>query len=200
MTELNYMLDWNDPEDIFHSSVKGLIKTAQDNNTIIPIPVKMYKGEGVNLAYIEIVSLMLAQIDCSHCDALCCKKSCSVDNGPIGMLSYEAKNIKDKYGIAISKSSEIRELDYYYINYPCEFLKDCKCTIYNDRPLNCITFPVQNAGEDGDGNKLFSLSSMCPEARKLAEKVYMTHWLTRKSHIKMLKEVRIEIARKHMKR
>lgn len=78
------------------------------------------------------------QIDCTACGHCCMKLKPCIAEIDIKKLSHRLnlnpQQIKDDY-------IEIDEGVQYFRNIPCSFLKDKKCTVYNDRPEDCASYP-----------------------------------------------------------
>ena len=78
------------------------------------------------------------QIDCTTCGNCCMKLKPFITEQDIKSLSqrlnFSPQQVKDDY-------IEIDEGDQYFKNLPCSFLKVKKCTVYNDRPEDCKSFP-----------------------------------------------------------
>jgi len=104
----------------FRAYLKG-----QDSNKIDNIVHKLNR---------EISNL----IDCTSCGNCCEKlKSCVTDNDVDRLsqnLDITIQQIKEDY-------TEIEEGKRYFKHLPCFFLKNKKCTIYNDKPNDCESFP-----------------------------------------------------------
>ncbi|MDY0078282.1 MAG: YkgJ family cysteine cluster protein [Bacteroidales bacterium] len=77
------------------------------------------------------------QIDCTSCGNCCMKLTPAITELDIKSLSrrlnLEPQQIKDDY-------LEMAEGEQYFKHLPCVFLKEKKCTIYNDRPEACSSF------------------------------------------------------------
>ena len=78
------------------------------------------------------------QIDCTTCGNYCMKLKPFITEQDIKSLSqrlnFSPQQVKDDY-------IEIDEGNQYFKNLPCSFLKEKKCTVYNDRPEDCRSFP-----------------------------------------------------------
>lgn len=83
-----------------------------------------------------------AQIDCTSCGNCCSKlKPCITDEDILRLsqrLAVAPEQIKEDY---TETDDDEDEGKLYFKNLPCSFLKDRKCSIYNDRPEDCISFP-----------------------------------------------------------
>jgi len=81
------------------------------------------------------------RIDCTSCGNCCVKlKPCITDKDLFKLsqrLEITPEQIKDNY-------TETDNGELYFKNLPCSFLIDKKCTIYNNRPEDCRSFPHLN--------------------------------------------------------
>ena len=109
------------------------------------------------------------QIDCTTCGNCCMKLKPCITNQDIKRLSYKLnlspKQIKIDY-------IEIDEREQYFRNLPCSFLKEKKCTIYNDRPEDCSSFP--HLHKKGFTSRLWGVIenySICPIVFNVFEKL-----------------------------
>ncbi len=99
-------------------------------------------------------------MDCSGCDASCCKNLVKERrNLKVGLFllapeKRELAELATKKGLEVdiqplhyleTSLGEQKILTYQMVNKDCEFLdkKANKCTIYNSRPLVCRSYPIQ---------------------------------------------------------
>jgi Fe-S-cluster containining protein len=70
-------------------------------------------------------------INCNDCKPVCCKR------GYILLLHDEFLRLK-----CIDPNIETDDFQYlHFMNTPCKFLRDDKCSIYDDRPDSCRIYP-----------------------------------------------------------
>lgn len=78
------------------------------------------------------------RIDCTTCGNCCMKLKPCINEEDILRLSHRLnrtpQQIKNDY-------IEREEGEHSFKNFPCSFLKEKKCTIYEDRPEDCRSFP-----------------------------------------------------------
>jgi uncharacterized protein len=78
------------------------------------------------------------KIGCTICGNCCGELKPCITNKDIVRLAHilaiKPKEVKANY-------TETDDGDLYFKNLPCSFLKDKKCTIYNDRPVDCQSCP-----------------------------------------------------------
>jgi len=78
------------------------------------------------------------KIDCTKC-ANCCKKlKPRILNKDIIRISHRLNLPKNQF---IEHYTEKIDDEHHLKNLPCVFLKNNKCLIYEDRPLDCKSFP-----------------------------------------------------------
>ncbi len=79
-----------------------------------------------------------ALIDCTTCGNCCKNLKPSITHEDLdrlaNRLSITPQQIENDY-------TELDEGVLYFSHLPCSFLNDNKCTIYNDRPEDCRSFP-----------------------------------------------------------
>jgi Fe-S-cluster containining protein len=79
-----------------------------------------------------------SRIDCTKCGNCCKKLKPCITKKDVDRLSerleVSAQKVRDEY-------VETEEGDQYFKHLPCSFLKDKKCTVYDDRPDGCRSFP-----------------------------------------------------------
>lgn len=167
--ELKWEIDWWLPKSEFVRLIDEMIKRAVAEGKILALPLQIYSGQ----VYHDYMTLLLAQVHCGACDAPCCKKNSN--NEPTALLAPEYRRLVKKYGASyfvIIKGQA-------FLPMPCPFLKNDKCTIYEDRPLICVCYPFQPGATDSGGNGMMALASSCPEARRITRRIYMSAWWIR---------------------
>lgn len=99
-----------------------------------------------NKENLEIANRINLQIDrsigsniCDMCGALCCKiLPPELGGSDIIRLAKTLKINKRKF---LKKYTHIDEKNLVYLNSPCPFLEDNKCTVYHSRPEICREYP-----------------------------------------------------------
>ena len=109
------------------------------------------------------------QIDCTTCGNCCIKlKPCITDQDIESLskrLNLRPQQIKLNY-------IEIDDGEQYFKYLPCSFLKEKKCTVYNDRPEDCRSFP--HLHKKGFTSRLWGVIenySICPIVFHVFEKL-----------------------------
>lgn len=158
------VIDWELSEINFEKSIDEMIVRVSESGNVLVLPFKITPGE----QFFNIIVAVLSQIDCKNCDARCCTSNPPTEN-PIEMTAREY------YDITHEKSPE----RLVKISYPCRFLNENnQCSAYNNRPMVCVMYPLQTGGMS-DGSLAVSLSSHCPEARRITKNIYMERRLLR---------------------
>lgn len=176
-------IDWDVPQSEFRDFIREYIHTAEKSNKVLALPIEIHKGQSA----IDLLTLLLAQVNCDDCDAICCKAN------PDGMLtqvlSHEYEYLSKKYG----QEHFIIKNESAFLPMPCPFLrKGTKpgakqlCKIYPDRPLVCVFYPFQPGAtafqdevKDGEEMDILAVASECPEGRRITKAVFMTAWRIR---------------------
>lgn len=168
-------IDWNLPQVAFRHFVRGMVNECQKKGKVLVLPMQVSGG----MNFLDKLSLTIGQVNCEGCHAPCCKVDPS--GLQISVLPPEAKRLAEKYGW----EHFIIKDDKYWLPTPCPFLKNNRCTIYQDRPLVCVLYPFQPGGTDGEGNPLIALASSCPESRRITKQVFMMSWRIRQKFIQL---------------
>ncbi len=172
---LTHTIDWDAKEDAFGANIDSLISITTDNKKIIPLPIAVVKGE----QFLEVVTAITMQVDCDGCDAQCCRTN--PDGSNISMARTDYRQLRKVFDQKELYDMGIRNRgDECLFPSPCPFLHGQRCSIYSMRPLICVMYPVSQPATDGSGNPMLAVESSCPEARRIAKKMYITMWLLRK--------------------
>lgn len=109
------------------------------------------------------------RIDCTKCGNCCAKLKPCITDQDIDRLSENLKmptqKVRDEY-------IETEDGDQYFKNLPCLFLKNKKCTVYDDRPDDCRSFP--HLHKTRFTSRLFGVInnySICPIVFNVLEKL-----------------------------
>jgi Fe-S-cluster containining protein len=108
----------------------------------------------------KLTAEISAKIDCTTCGNCCVRLKSSLTVQDIKRLSNTLQLKENEF---IDKYTVNEDGDIFLKNLPCDFLKDKKCTIYNDRPEDCRSFP--NLHKNNFTNRLISVIenySICP--------------------------------------
>jgi Fe-S-cluster containining protein len=94
-------------------------------------------------------------MDCKGCGGICCNTM------PINILKPEAERLR-----ALKPDLKLKDFgEFFYIEPPCPFFQDNKCSIYKLRPIICRSFPIQI--NENEGTFIWFKRLECPEANKL---------------------------------
>jgi len=94
-------------------------------------------------------------LNCKNCNDYCCK------NEMVGLFKSEVELLKKiKPDLNLKDFGEI-----LYLEPPCPFFKDNKCSIYEQRPIICRSFPVFLQGSNN--KNYIKKHSFCPKHRDL---------------------------------
>lgn len=180
---MQFEIDFGLPEVEFRRQIETLIRNARKSEIVLPLPCHI-TGHGI-----ELMALVLSQVNCDGCDAPCCRSPKFAEFGiPLLGTEYQAlvervgKDKLTKMGVKLVGKS-------WYIPTPCPFLRKKLCSIYNIRPIACVNYPVDRSALDEEGFKMVGLDSLCPEARRIAKRVYMTYWKLQQKESEVLAQV-----------
>jgi Fe-S-cluster containining protein len=167
---MQFSINWDLPEVEFRHLVEGLILDARKNSTVIPLPCR------INNNGLELQTLLLSQVNCDGCDARCCRSPDFAEFG-VPFMDTEYQALVKRIGADKLNNMAIKSVGRTrYIPTPCPFLHKKQCSIYDIRPFICVIYPLDYSAIDDEGSKMMSLDSFCPEARRIAKRIYMTHW------------------------
>ena len=135
------------------TNVQALAAQAEDANLRLRQYLKQQdhlSDEQVDQLVREITDRVWASIDCTTC-ANCCKEL------QIGLTDAEAQRLADRLGLTneafcqrfleLAKDPEDTaeedeaDIRWHVRGKPCAFLKDDRCTVYEDRPGQCRKYP-----------------------------------------------------------
>lgn len=163
---LKWVIDWFLPLKDFRQYVDSMINEASKSGKVLALPIQVCHGQAV----LDTLSLILAQVHCFACDAPCCKHN--PHNEVFQLLPPEYQQLSKKYG----DNNFFHKDGTPCMVMPCPFLRNNQCTIYDDRPLMCVLYPLQPGAIDSSGNKMIALASGCPEARRITRQIYTSAW------------------------
>jgi Fe-S-cluster containining protein len=167
---MQFALNYELPEVEFRHQIEALIRNARKSKMVIPIPCHI-SGFGL-----ELMALVLSQINCDGCDAPCCRSPEFAEFG-IPLLGTEYQALVERIGMDKLTQIDIKLVgEARYLPTPCPFLRKNLCLIYDIRPVVCIQYPFQPSAVDEEGSALVGLDPYCPEARRIAKRIYMTYW------------------------
>lgn len=174
--QIQRVIDWQLDQDSFRRQVIEIIAAAKNNGKVITLPIVLQPGQ----AMIDHLTLLLAQVNCAGCNALCCREN--PGDEPLSLLPSEYEKLTREYSLdALDKIED----GTYGLPMPCPFLESNLCKIYRDRPLVCVLYPFQTGGADAAGNPLLAISSSCPESQRIAANVFMWAWRIRKHFVSL---------------
>lgn len=172
------VINWELEKAEFQEQINELIQTSSRLSKVIPLPMVIKPGQ----TFIDLVTMLLAQVQCGNCDARCCQRN---PDGSliVAILPPEYDRLSKKYG----EGNFTQGKNGKGLTMPCAFLKGpisakngCACSVYDDRPLVCVIYPFQPGAHDGSEEALMAVASDCPEGRRIANAIYNVQWRIRK--------------------
>jgi uncharacterized protein len=107
-------------------------------------------------------------IDCTTCGNCCKQLEPGLDDEEIAILANEksmpTQSFRNEY-VAFDGQS------LFLKTKPCLFLKDCKCTIYANRPKACAGFPHLDGVQMKYKRSLWENYALCPIVFNVLEKL-----------------------------
>lgn len=168
---MQFEINMRMPEGEFRKQIDTLVRTSRTTESVLPLPLHI--GE----YGIESMALVLGQINCEGCEALCCRTYKYAEFG-IPFLDSEYKALAERIGQERLAKMDVKSIgSTKYFPTPCPFLHKKRCTIYDIRPIVCVQYPFDISGVDMSGEgKFMSLDPLCPEARRIAKRTYLALW------------------------
>lgn len=120
--------------------IKKLGKLRERENVEFRVFLKQKDSGKVDKIVHRLNREISDQIDCTKCGNCCAKICPSITGNDINRLSKRlnipAEEVQKQYTEFDEEEGEL-----FFKDIPCSFLKDKKCTIYDDRPEDCRSFP-----------------------------------------------------------
>jgi len=111
-----------------------------------------------------------SQIDCTKCGNCCKSLKPGITQNDLEVLSKQLNMTTEQIVENYTETNDFGEL--FFRHAPCKFLKDKKCTIYEDRPEACRSYP--HLHKDEFTFRLFGVIqnySVCPIVFNVFEKL-----------------------------
>jgi len=135
-------------------------KIREDENFEFRVFLKQQDPRRVDKIVHELNRKISEKIDCTSCGNCCMRLKPYVTDQDIYKLSACLKMQPEKVK---SDYTETEDGEQMFKNLPCSFRKKKKCTVYDDRPDNCRSYP--HLHKDDFTSRLFQVIanySVCP--------------------------------------
>ncbi len=113
-------------------------KEKRDENFDFRSFLKSQDTDNVDNLVHQLYKEISEKIDCTNCG------NCCVELKPL-LTEKDIEKIAQRVGITpqeiIDTDTERDDGQYYFKALPCVFLNDKKCSIYDDRPHECMSYP-----------------------------------------------------------
>lgn len=110
----------------------------RDKNFDFRAFLKVQDSDEIDKIVHQLNKEISSKIDCTSCGNCCIGLLPKVTDGELvtlsGRLNLSEQEIKDKY-------TELDNGSYYLKEVPCVFLSGKKCSIYEERPKDCHSYP-----------------------------------------------------------
>ena len=150
--EMKFQINWEVTREQFYQQIADMIEQFRKNGKVIPLPLPDDIAAG---------TVLLAALNCDHCH-LCCTSIIDAN-----LMQTEIRDLQVKYG----KDGFTKD----GLTFPCRFISPTGCSIYEERPMVCMTFPLQGSASSNLG-KVLAVDSACPQAREIALRIYIFAW------------------------
>jgi Fe-S-cluster containining protein len=113
-------------------------ETREDENIEFRIFLKGQDSKEIDRIVHKLNAQISSQIDCNACGNCCKKFGPAVTDDEIAILAEKRQMTLEQFE---KDHIEMEDGDKYLIPAPCIFLCGTKCTIYDDRPEVCRSYP-----------------------------------------------------------
>lgn len=161
------VLDGNLSKEKVLSEIDQFIEQAEkeDRSVFVSQLKRCFDSTAPDFVKQTIFFLILAGLKCDTCNGRCCTSPPHKKKlGYIALMPSEYNVLKAK-GIAMQITMRHRDgRELPSMSYPCVFLANGRCSVYEDRPLICRMYPVQ-FNEEG-----LAIDSSCPEGIRILKR------------------------------
>lgn len=156
--------------------IKELGEKRENQNYKFISFLKMQDDDEIDITVHKIYIRIKKLIDCTECGNCCVCLPSSLSEQEINTLAAIDKISREEY---IKKFTEKNESDNNLIfkDLPCKYLSGKKCTIYEDRPKDCRSYP--NLNKHYFTSRLYSVMdnySICPIVFNVVENLKNKIW------------------------
>jgi Fe-S-cluster containining protein len=127
----------------FESDIEKIAKLAEkrrNENFDFRAYLKVQDSKRIDRIVHQLDKEISSQINCQECGNCCQSLRPGVTESEIDILSQKKGLSNEDFISQFFKKDNYEDI-YYLKDTPCIFLKDNSCTIYNDRPKVCKSFP-----------------------------------------------------------
>jgi Fe-S-cluster containining protein len=121
--------------------IKEAGKTNEDENFRFRIFLKGMDSDKVDRIVHKLNEELTTEIDCQECGNCCQSLRPTVSNAEIERLSKIESISKVDFMHKFVEKDDSEEDCKYLKAIPCQYLNDKSCTIYEDRPKDCRSYP-----------------------------------------------------------
>ncbi len=149
--------------------IEELGKLREDENFEFRAFLKGQNSNKVDKIVHRLNTEITEQIDCTACGNCCIQFRLCVSDKDIEKLAQRLNTTSQQIKLDYIQTDQYEQ---YFKNIPCGFLKDKRCTVYDDRPKECRAFPYLHKKEFT--SRLFGVIdnySVCPIVFNVYEKL-----------------------------
>ena len=126
------------------SKIKQIAAEREDENFRFRTFLKGKDAEKVDSVVHRLHTKITSQIDCTLCGNCCCCLKPKVSKEDIEALARLENISSEKY---LTCYCEKEDGDIYFKDIPCRYIDGKKCSIYENRPIQCKNFPYTDKKE-----------------------------------------------------
>jgi len=113
-------------------------KMREDQNWRFRTFLKGKNSEKIDKIVHRLYAEVSSKIDCTSCGNCCIRLKSTVTLQDIEKISSALDLSEEQF---INTYTALEDGENYLKSLPCDFLKYKKCTIYNERPEDCRSYP-----------------------------------------------------------
>ena len=151
------------------SKIKQIAAKREDENFRFRAFLKSRDGEKIDSIVHRLHAKIVPLIDCASCGNCCLCMKPELNKEDIKILAGLENISSEKY---MDNYCENDYGDIYLKDIPCRYIDGKKCSIYENRPIQCKKFPYTN--QTGFTSRLFGMIEfyeICPIVFNLMEEL-----------------------------
>ena len=160
------------------SKIQQIASVREDENYRFRRFLKSKESDKVDKIVHRLHDELTRQIDCTLCGNCCCRLQPRIYKNEIEVLARLENMTPESFQENYCEEADFKEI--YLKTIPCRYLEDKKCSIYENRPEKCKTFPYTDKEEFT--SRLYSMIEfyeICPIVFNLMERLKDELWFRR---------------------
>ncbi|MCF7832141.1 MAG: YkgJ family cysteine cluster protein [Candidatus Marinimicrobia bacterium] len=129
------------PLELNIEKIKRYAKQREDENWRFRTFLKGMDSENIDQIVHKLYETIRKKIDCTECGNCCNSLKPAVSQNEIRNLSSQLGMSIEIFEKKYLEKSDVKNNAFYFKDIPCKFLDGKICSIYNDRPETCGSYP-----------------------------------------------------------